>query len=103
MLRCLKADQRLFLLPHAKLLHKVSSLTGGAESEFSVRMGTRNRIYMLSKFFGRIIAMPLVLSLSIIYLIRHLAGKDSSEHYKLKQISLREGFGMAANWLPYKS
>ena len=103
MLRCLKADQDLFLLPHAKLLHKVSSLTGGAESEFSIRMTTRNRIYMLSKFLGRLLALPFVLALSLVYLMRRLAGPDSADRYKLKRLSLREGFKMANNWLPYKS
>lgn len=102
MLRCLKAKQRLFLLPNAKLLHKVSSLTGGAESEFSVRMGTRNRIYMLSKFLGRLLAFPYVAALSLIYLVRRLLRQYNRERYKLKQLSLRQGFEMAANWLPYK-
>jgi len=103
MLRCLQADQPLFLLPRAKLLHKVSSLTGGAESEFSIRMGTRNRVYMLTKFFGRIIATPFVLALSLLYFTRWLAKQEDVSRYKLKQLSLREGFRMANNWLPYKS
>ncbi|WP_433969572.1 glycosyltransferase family 2 protein [Tunturiibacter gelidiferens] len=102
MLRCLKANQRLFLLPNAKLLHKVSSLTGGAESEFSVRMGTRNRIYMLSKFLGRLLAFPYVAGLSLVYLIRKLLRQYNQEQYQLKQLSLRQGFEMATNWLPYK-
>jgi GT2 family glycosyltransferase len=102
MLRCLKADQRLFLLPHAKLLHKVSSLTGGAESEFSVRMGTRNRIYMLTKFLGRAAAIPYVAGLALTYCVRKLLRQYSQETYLLKQDSLKQGFGMAANWLPYR-
>lgn len=102
MLRCLKADQRLILLPHAKLLHKVSSLTGGAESEFSVRLGTRNRVYMLAKFLGRLIAIPYIAGLSAIYLVRRLSGRDNKARYQLKQQSLLEGFRMAKNWLPYR-
>ena len=102
MLRCFKANQRLFLLPNAKLLHKVSSLTGGAESEFSVRMGTRNRIYMLSKFLGRLLAFPYVAGLSLVYLIRRLLRQYNRKQYQLKQLSLRQGFEMATNWLPYK-
>lgn len=102
MLRCLHADQRLFLLPHARLQHKVSSLTGGAESEFSVRMGTRNRIYMLTKFLGRGLAIPYVAGLALTYLVQRLIRKYDSDRYRLKQKSLREGFRMAANWLPYK-
>lgn len=100
MLRCWKAGLRLFMLPHAKLLHKVSSLTGGAESEFSVRLGTRNRVYMLAKFLGRLIAIPYIVALSAIYLARRLSGRDNKARYKLKQQSLLEGFRMARNWLP---
>lgn len=103
MLRCLKANQRLFLLPSAKILHKVSALTGGAESEFSVRMGTRNRIYMLSKFLGRILAFPYITALSLVYLVRRLLRQYNRERYLLKQRSLRQGFEMATNWLPYHS
>lgn len=102
MLRCFKANQRLYLLPNAKLLHKVSSLTGGAESEFSVRMGTRNRIYMLSKFLGRVLASPYVAGLALAYLLRRLLGQYDRERYLLKLHSLRQGFGMATNWLPYR-
>jgi GT2 family glycosyltransferase len=102
MLRCLQAGQRLFLLPHAKLLHKVSSLTGGAESEFSIRMGTRNRVYMLTKFLGRARAIPYVAGLALTYRIRRFLQQDSEEKYLLKQNSLKQGFRMASNWLPYR-
>ena len=102
MLRCLKLHQRLFLLPHARLFHKVSSLTGGAESEFSVRMATRNRIYLLSKFLGRLLAAPYVAAISLSYLLRRLLGHYTADRLHLKQLSLRQGFLMATNWLPYR-
>lgn len=101
MLRCWKAGKRLFLLPDAKLLHKVSSLTGGAESDFSVHMGTRNRAYLLSKFVGRAIALPYILALWLTYETRHILGRSSRERLAMKKLSLREGFEMASNWLPY--
>jgi GT2 family glycosyltransferase len=100
MLRCWKAGERLYILPEAKLLHKVSSLTGGAESRFSVEMGTRNRAYMLAKFLGRFLAVPYVAGLSLVYLLRRLRGRDNGERHSLKQSSLRAGFRMARNWLP---
>lgn len=103
MLRCLKLGERLFLLPRAHLLHKVSSLTGGSESEFSIRMGTRNRIFMLTKFLGRVAALPYVLGMSFSYLIGRLLGKYSAEKFALKQRSLRQGFLMATNWLPFQA
>ena len=102
MLRCLQAGQQMVLLPHAKLFHKVSSLTGGSESEFSIRMGTRNRVYMLSKFLGRALALPYVAGLALTYIIRRLLRQYDGDRYRLKQASLSQGFKMATNWLPYK-
>lgn len=42
-------DQRIRFVPSARVLHKVSSLTGGAKSPFSVYYGNRNRIYFIIK------------------------------------------------------
>lgn len=101
MLRCWKKGERLFILPHAKLLHKVSSLTGGAETDFSIRMGTRNRIYLAAKFLGRILAAPYFVTLSLVYVMLRIAGRYGAHKYVLKQRSLREGYLMATNWFPY--
>jgi GT2 family glycosyltransferase len=102
MLRCWKAGLKLYMLPQASLLHKVSSLTGGGESDFSLRLGTRNRIFMTTKFLGRMLAAPYAVCLGVTYLLRHVLGKDSRQKHALKQRSLREGFAMARNWLPYR-
>jgi hypothetical protein len=50
--RAKRAGLKLIYLPSARLLHKASSLTGGPESEFSVRYCTRNRIYFMLKHLG---------------------------------------------------
>ncbi|MBZ5501602.1 MAG: glycosyltransferase family 2 protein, partial [Acidobacteriia bacterium] len=50
--RAKRAGLRLFYLPSARLLHKASSLTGGPESDFSVRYRTRNQIYFMLKHLG---------------------------------------------------
>lgn len=49
-LRAHCAGIRLFYVPKARLLHKVSSLTGG-ESAFTVQYSTRNHVYYLLKNF----------------------------------------------------
>lgn len=49
--RAFQAGVRLFYLPSARLSHKVASLTGGVESDFSTRYGVRNRVYYLAKHF----------------------------------------------------
>jgi hypothetical protein len=47
--RAHRSGIRLVYLPSARLLHKVSSLTGGRESDFSLRYYSRNEIYFLLK------------------------------------------------------
>lgn len=48
--RAHRAGIRLFYLPSARLLHKVSSLTG-VESDFTYRYMTRNHVYYCLKHF----------------------------------------------------
>jgi GT2 family glycosyltransferase len=50
--RATRAGLTLIYVPSAELLHKASSLTGGSESEFSVRYRTRNQIYFMLKHLG---------------------------------------------------
>lgn len=52
---CFRASQagcELMYLPSARLFHKVSRLTGGPSSPFSVRYCTRNHIYFILKNLG---------------------------------------------------
>jgi hypothetical protein len=69
----------------------------------SVRMGARNRIYMLTKFLGRVLALPYVAGMWCTYLLRRILAQYTRERYTLKQQSLRQGFTMATNWLPYRN
>ena len=50
--RAMRASLTLFYLPSATVFHKVHSLTGGAESDFTVRYCTRNYIYFMLKNLG---------------------------------------------------
>jgi GT2 family glycosyltransferase len=50
--RAKMAGLKLYYLPDARILHKVSSLTGGALSDFTVRFATRNRVYFILKNLG---------------------------------------------------
>jgi hypothetical protein len=47
--RAYRGGMRLFYIPSARILHKVSSLTGGRESEFSIQYCCRNEVYYLLK------------------------------------------------------
>ena len=50
--RAHRAGIKLFYVPSARLLHKVSSLTG-SESDFTIRYCIRNHVYYLLKNFPR--------------------------------------------------
>lgn len=51
-LRALKAGICLYYVPEAKLWHKVSSLTGGEQSDFAVNYLSRNRALLIDKNFS---------------------------------------------------
>lgn len=50
--RAWKAGLRLVYTPQTVLYHKVSALTGGAETPFAIRYTTRNHVYFLLKNLG---------------------------------------------------
>jgi len=47
--RAKKAGLRMWYVPQTTLLHKVSSLTGGGQSDFSIRFNARNHVYFMLK------------------------------------------------------
>ena len=99
MLRALKAGQRLYCLPQSKLLHKVSSLSGGG-SDFQVRYGTRNRAFMLVKFLGRLLSVPYIVAYRVCYVLRFLSRKDDYRTFRMKLSSWTEGSKIPTNWWP---
>lgn len=80
MYRAFKKGINIKLLPQLHIYHKVSSITGGAESLFSIYYGIRNRIYFISKNFKGIYysyAMAFTLAASVIKYLRY--NKDQKE------------------------
>ncbi len=95
--RCWRQDIAIWYLPRAVLRHKVSALTGGAESEFAIRYMTRNRAYFLRKH----LAGPEALLWATHFLLitapkRLLTGSDSLHIWRLRCKSLFEGWRMAS-------
>lgn len=85
------ANRRLVYTPNVLLYHKVSSLTGGGESRFSVEIITRNRVYFIRKNFK---FFPKLLFLSTYFfgiLFGTLTGRYSYKVCKLKLISYYAG------------
>ena len=69
MLRAKRAGASLWYLGGARLWHKVSSLTGGREAEFSVRYTRRNKAYFLYKNVNRPGTLALRIGYSTYYLL----------------------------------
>lgn len=99
LLRASKAGERMYLVPDAKLWHKVGSLTGSA-SEFSIRFNSRNRAFFLVKFLGRILSLPFTAAYRLYYVARYLAGIDNYRVLSLKQASWTNGSRIPSNWWP---
>ena len=94
MWRMKQAGLTLFLEPRETLLHKVSSSTGGALSDFSIRYVFRNQVFFARKFHGPLVAgysAALALAAGVWRVIRR---GDSLRHLILRAKALGEGFAM---------
>jgi GT2 family glycosyltransferase len=90
MLRAMKAGKVLYYVPHAKLWHKVNSLTG-SESPFSMRYGARNRAFFITKHLNHLSVMLFNLLYPSYYLFRFILGKDTQAALRIKQAAWAEG------------
>lgn len=89
--RAKRAGLRLIYLPSAKLLHKVSALTGGPDSEFSVRYRTRNQIYFMLKHFGPWRALYYLPAFQLYQLAKLLFRKIDLAGFVLREKAFLEG------------
>jgi GT2 family glycosyltransferase len=77
--------------PAATLLHKASSLTGGPESEFSVRYRTRNQVYFMLKHLGAVRCLYYLPAYQLFLLLRLIFGRFGFSSYLLRQRAFAEG------------
>jgi GT2 family glycosyltransferase len=90
MYRAMKVGIRLIYLPGSKLLHKVGRLTGGPDSPFAIRYGTRNRLYFLLKHFGVARSLPCLIICQTVWTFRAFGRKNGEDWLKIKRAALRE-------------
>lgn len=89
MLRARRTGERLMLLPHAKLWHKVGALTG-RESNFTLHYATRNHAYYLRKH----LPAPLALLWLSIYGTAFALAALFSSRWRIKLRAWLEGMRM---------
>jgi GT2 family glycosyltransferase len=97
MYRAMRAGLKLYLLPEAKLWHKVSGLTGGALSEFSLYYGSRGRALFLYKHFGRLQGWFWTTLYSAFCWLRQFVGGDAPANSKTRIRGTRDGRRVGAS------
>lgn len=91
-LRLAENGIKILYLPQAKLLHKVSSSTGGEESFINEYYMTRNRMYFINKF-KKPKLIPYIYSISAIYkrmLIKKI--KHMDKDFQIIKMGLNDYF-----------
>lgn len=91
-----RAGFDIWYAPEAHLHHKVSALTGGESSDFSARMGARNKVYYVRKNFGRLACVSATAAYFAYLLLRLVTRKDSAGRFHLRVRALLEGVRMSA-------
>lgn len=92
--RLRRAGVPIHMYTGAVLAHKVSKLTGGARSPFTIRYVSRNQVYFLRKHFPQSLARLCVVSIRLKNLVRRLIGMDSKEELRMRQAAVTEGWNM---------
>jgi GT2 family glycosyltransferase len=92
--RAMKAGLKFYYFPNAVMFHKVSSLTGGVESPFTMRYMIRNRVYFIRKHI-HFLARPLwLILLQLWFLLQILSRKWGLGKFYLKQQAFWEGLNL---------
>jgi GT2 family glycosyltransferase len=100
--RAKKGKIKTYYIPKAELLHKVSSLTGGASSKFGIHITARNAVYFIRKHsFGLRYLLALYTQKITIYL-GFLLLKTDFNHFCVKQSGYFDGLKMIRSKI-YKS
>jgi len=88
-IRALQQRQVLYFYPLATLKHKVSSLTGGGESDFALNYYMRNKVYFIRKHISFPLSLLFLAGTQCKLLLDSMLGKG--DKYRLKQRAFWEG------------
>jgi len=95
MFRARQNNLRLAFIPSAKLWHKVSSLTGGLQSDFTIYHAARGRALFLYKNLGRFNGWLWTMITDMLYIVRPMIGADTRHRCAEKRRGLRDGRAIA--------
>ena len=89
--RAWRAGLTMFYTPRARIFHKVSYLTGGADSPFSIRYNTRNHIYFMLKNLGLLRCLYYLPAFELRLLYKAFSRSISRTEYSIRQRAVLEG------------
>lgn len=95
--RAWRAGLTMFYTPRARIFHKVSSLTGGAASPFSIRFNTRGHVYFMLKNLGVLRCLMYLPALQLRMLIKVLLRSISWNEFVIRQRAFLEGIAVWAS------
>jgi|HubBroStandDraft_5_1064220.scaffolds.fasta_scaffold22879_2 GT2 family glycosyltransferase len=95
--RAWKAGLIMFYTPRARIFHKVSYLTGGASSAFSLRYNARNHVYFMLKNLGPMRCLYYLPALQLRLLYKVCRRQISRAEFLIRQRALFEGISVWAN------
>jgi len=89
--RALKQNIKLYYLPNAHIWHKVSTSTGGSQSDFSTYYANRNLIYFSKKHSNIFLWIYILGFYQVKFFLKLLLGKFSFKQFKLAQKAYIDG------------
>lgn len=89
--RTMRAGIKLWYIPSTTVKHKVSSLTGGSKSMFTIRQCTRNKVYFIRKHFHPVAAVGWLILYQVSFWCRLFSLRDSPEVFRVKQACYSAG------------
>lgn len=95
--RAWRAGLTMFYTPCASIFHKVSSLTGGSASPFTIRFNARGHVYFMLKNLGVMRCLYYLPALQLRMLMKVLFRSISWNEFVIRQRAFYEGITMWAS------
>jgi hypothetical protein len=95
--RAWRAGFTMFYTPRARIFHKVSALTGGSKSPFSIRYNARGHVYFMLKNLGVMRCLFYLPALQLRMCMKVLLGSMSWNEFLLRQRAFFEGVAVWAS------
>lgn len=92
--RAWHAGLKMYYTPRVSIYHKVSSLTGGSKSAFTLRYNTRGHIYFMLKNLGVWRCLYYLPAFELRLLYKWLSRSIDHEEFSIRQRAVFEGINM---------